>query len=196
MHLANLELVDYLLQKKCNTVKQAAAESKIPQGNSNYEEFIGNFSLCPLYPSIESIESCLEKGTALLSTNQMAKYGVVTEAFLKTNLDLMNRSFDVNYSGSTAVTVLLTGNRLICANVGDSRAVMASYKSAESLQGLALSEEFLRLHKDQKLWVAIPLSRDHKPDDSLEYKRIMANNGRIEPFRGMCIHIYIYILCV
>ena len=47
---------------------------------------------------------------------------------MKTSLELKRRSFDVNYSGSTVVTTLITGKRLLCANVGDSRAVLGSLK--------------------------------------------------------------------
>ena len=49
---------------------------------------------------------------------------MIQEAFLKTDDDLIDRSFDVNFSGTTAVTVLLAGRQLLCANVGDSRAIV------------------------------------------------------------------------
>jgi serine/threonine protein phosphatase PrpC len=32
---------------------------------------------------------------------------------------------DLYFSGSTCVTVLIVGNKIFCANVGDSRAVLA-----------------------------------------------------------------------
>jgi len=35
---------------------------------------------------------------------------------------------DVNYSGTTNVSVFLYGKKLMCANVGDSRAVLGSLK--------------------------------------------------------------------
>jgi serine/threonine protein phosphatase PrpC len=105
---------------------------------------------------------------------------VIKQAFIKTDENLWNRSFDVTFSGSTAVTILLIGNQLICANVGDSRAILASYKYAKDVQ---LPEELLGIPGNEKVWLALPLSRDHKPDDEEELKRIEGLNGRVEPFK-------------
>lgn len=84
---------------------------------------------------------------------------------MKTDHDLADRSFDVNFSGSTVVTVLLAGRHLVCANLGDSRAIIAGKSPAGG-------------------WRVTALSRDHKPDEESESRRILAQNGRIEPFRG------------
>ncbi len=64
----------------------------------------------------------------LLSEDKHKKYAVITEGFLKTSFDIRRRSFDVNYSGSTVVTTMITGNKLLCSNVGDSRAILGSLK--------------------------------------------------------------------
>ena len=133
---------------------------------------------------ISNLESGIGPNSFLLSNNQTSKYRVITEAFLKTNDDLDKRNFDVSFSGTTGVTLLLIGNKLICPNVGDSRAIMASYKNASSLKNYQLLGGVIR-NMDEKVWVATPLSRDHKPDDQDEFRRIIQNNGRVEPFRGM-----------
>jgi len=36
-----------------------------------------------------------------------------------------NSGIDIYFSGSTCVSVLIVGNKVFCANVGDSRAVLA-----------------------------------------------------------------------
>ena len=41
------------------------------------------------------------------------------------NFELYHAGFDIRFSGSTCVMVTLFGDRLLCANVGDSRAVLA-----------------------------------------------------------------------
>ena len=40
----------------------------------------------------------------------------------------------MNYSGSTVVSVMMTGRTLVCANVGDSRAVMGSLRSRKEAE--------------------------------------------------------------
>ena len=42
---------------------------------------------------------------------------------MRTNDELNMQSFDTALSGSTVVMVFIEGTRLICANLGDSRAV-------------------------------------------------------------------------
>ena len=65
---------------------------------------------------------------------------------------------DANFSGTTFVMVFQVGERIICANIGDSRAIMV---------------------KGDK---AIPLSIDQKPDDPEESKRIKENGGEISQY--------------
>ena len=42
----------------------------------------------------------------------------------------------MNYSGSTVVSVMISGKKAICANVGDSRAIVGALKS----KNIALSK--------------------------------------------------------
>eukprot|EP00588_Corethron_pennatum_P021607 CAMPEP_0194321180 /NCGR_PEP_ID=MMETSP0171-20130528/17408_1 /TAXON_ID=218684 /ORGANISM="Corethron pennatum, Strain L29A3" /LENGTH=679 /DNA_ID=CAMNT_0039078967 /DNA_START=22 /DNA_END=2061 /DNA_ORIENTATION=- len=70
-------------------------------------------------------------------------------------------SMDCCEQGTTAVAVLLTPQFIICANVGDSRAVLCSErKSSKNSQVMA-----------------IPLSVDHKPDLPKEKERIERAGG-------------------
>ena len=128
-----------------------------------------------------SVKANHKKG--LLSENSQDRNEIIKRAFIKTDEEMNNRSFDITFSGSTAVTIILEGNRLICANVGDSRAVLASYKSPKDIKSIQLPEEINLLPDNEKIWLALPLSRDHKPDDEDEAKRILELNGRIEPFK-------------
>ena len=91
-----------------------------------------------------------------------------TSAYLGLNSDLQKRpGIDSEFSGTTAVSVLLRGSFAIGANAGDSRAVLGK--------------------KTDGQWSAVPLSRDHKPDDPDERARIEKAGGRVEPYRGMAI---------
>lgn len=65
------------------------------------------------------------------------------------------------FSGTTAVVVIAHNNTLICANSGDSRAIMCSQNTAG-------------------IWSYVALNRDHKPEDPEEANRVRKCNGRIE----------------
>ena len=73
--------------------------------------------------------------------------------------------FDIYLSGSTCWTVLFYGNHLIWANSGDSRAIIVS-------QG-----------EEPNSIVVKAASRDHKPSEPDEAKRIYEEGGRIESFQ-------------
>lgn len=71
---------------------------------------------------------------------------------------VLHSRIDTYFSGSTLVSVLVICDWLVCANVGDSRAVLG---------------------KNYNGWSAIELSKDHKPDVKEEANRIYAANGRV-----------------
>lgn len=79
---------------------------------------------------------------------------------------LITRSnIDSNFSGSTIVLVLIYQSLCICANLGDSRAILA---------------------KQDNEWRPISLSHDHKPSRLHEKRRIEKAGGRIAP----CVDTY------
>ena len=86
-------------------------------------------------------------------------YEILKRVFRHAERDLeKNGEIDANFSGTTCVMVFQVGERIICANVGDSRAIMV---------------------KGDKV---IPLSFDQKPDDPEESKRIKENGGEISQY--------------
>jgi hypothetical protein len=74
------------------------------------------------------------------------------------------KSIDSVFSGSTGVVVIIHSDFCICANVGDSRAVIGNFLNGS--------------------WVVYPLSKDHKPGDIEEKMRIESLGGLVEPLRG------------
>ena len=75
----------------------------------------------------------------------------------------MNSGIDIYFSGSTCVSILIVGNKLFCANIGDSRAILG---------------------RDNDGYIeGIPLNRDHKASEPDEEKRILLSGGRIESFK-------------
>ena len=90
---------------------------------------------------------------------------IIKETFIIANDKLVeNQNIDSIFSGSTCVSVIFTPEKLICPNIGDSRAVLARYDNKN------------------KKYIAIDLSRDHKPTELDERQRIIENEGRIQPF--------------
>ena len=75
---------------------------------------------------------------------------------------LHNTKIDCSLSGSTCTTLIINLERIICANLGDSRAVLARYENG--------------------MYNAFNLSNDHKPNIPSEMKRILSNGGKIEPY--------------
>ena len=63
----------------------------------------------------------------------------------------------IDNSGSCAIVVLIIENRVYIANVGDSRAILSAKNGTK----------------------CYPLSRDHRPGDEKEYKRILDAGGKI-----------------
>ena len=87
------------------------------------------------------------------------EYDILKRAFRHAEKDInKNTDIDANFSGTTCVMVFQVGEKIICANVGDSRAIIVKGSSV------------------------IPLSVDQKPDDPEESKRIVQNGGEISQF--------------
>lgn len=104
----------------------------------------------------------------LLLTNTNIRTALINEAYKKTNEELVTSGIDLLYSGTTSVTAFTCDSLLVCANVGDSRAVIGSfdYKNPETK------------------WKAHQITIDHKPELEGEYRRILTSNGRVEPYKG------------
>jgi serine/threonine protein phosphatase PrpC len=105
--------------------------------------------------------SIRQKGKNILTHNI---YNIIEDVFIDTNCKLGNSDrIDTLFSGSTCVSLIYTPEKLICANVGDSRAVIGKCVNGE--------------------WISHNLSRDHKPCDIDELARIKKRGGRVEPLR-------------
>ena len=92
------------------------------------------------------------------------EYDILKRAFRHAERDISkNADIDANFSGTTCVMVFQIGEKLICANVGDSRAIIVKGTNDNDLN-------------------IKPLSIDQKPDDPEESKRIVENGGEISQY--------------
>ena len=99
------------------------------------------------------------------------------QAFTQCNDELSGQNFDTALSGSTVVTVFFEGTRLLCSNLGDSRAVKCQIVVKES------SGDGENDGEDSMNVIAEELSKDHKLDLEVECERVLAAGGRVESFK-------------
>ena len=109
------------------------------------------------YKSSSTIETLLEDAEIVAA--------IVKQSFQKLNKNIENSEIDAQLSGTTCCMLLITATTMYCANVGDSRAILLSH-SSQSLS-------------------STPLSKDHKPDEPFEKKRIIQCKGRVMPICGI-----------
>lgn len=92
--------------------------------------------------------------TALKKNN----YYIIHHMFSHCERAIAKSDIDANFSGSTCVQLYMVGNKLICANVGDSRCIMVTDKEI------------------------IPLSIDQKPNSEGEMQRIIKSGGEVSQY--------------
>lgn len=80
------------------------------------------------------------------------------------NIMLRDSGIEVEDSGTTCLSLLISSNFITCSNVGDSRAVLG-----RCMRGA---------------WSVHQLSWDHKPENPLELNRILGSGGSVSPSKG------------
>lgn len=86
-------------------------------------------------------------------------YSLINYAFNLCEDSLLKTKLDASMSGSTCVIVFIINDKIICANAGDSRAILSCKSGVR------------------------PLSFDHKPDNKEEKARILRSGGKVHPLR-------------
>ena len=91
------------------------------------------------------------------------KHHAITSFFNNLNHDLQRKAkFDVHFSGTTCVCVFQLHKKIICSNIGDSRAIVIYCDSKSK-------------------YYCEPLSNDHKPNLPHEKSRIESKGGVVSP---------------
>ena len=113
-------------------------------------------------------EAFLDQNIIDLSSINIVLLSEIIESIYKDTNEEMNSDerIDSTLSGSTCVGGLFTPSRFFCINVGDSRCVLFKYD------------------KSKNIWSFSNLSRDHKPNDINEKKRIIEKGGIVEPYKN------------
>ena len=96
-------------------------------------------------------------------------FSIIKDIFLNADNSLRYEDIDSKNSGTTCVLVIHIGEHIICANAGDSRAI------------LVFDEEN---NKDLKFSKVFPLSFDCKPEKIGEKERILKMGGIVEKIKN------------
>ena len=97
-------------------------------------------------------------------------YEIIKNFYTITNNELYDQKFDVHFSGTTCVLVFKLGKKIICSNVGDSRAILVE-------RNFSFDEEINEITTKYEI---IELSHDHKPYNKEEKERIEKAGGEVE----------------
>jgi serine/threonine protein phosphatase PrpC len=129
-------------------------------GHGLFGHTISDYIVKNLPESLNS--SFIKENITSLDDNFEKISSIISLTFVQTNINLVNDSkIDTTYSGTTCSSLLFSPNKLISINLGDSRCVLGKY--------------------DGNKWIAKSLTRDHKPNEEDEKKRIISKGGKIEP---------------
>lgn len=116
-------------------------------GHGEFGDYCSYFSADQL-PNYLQQELTHNGGVEALNTHK--RNDIYTKAFLETNFALhSDRSIEDSLSGTTGITILQKGNKLYVANVGDSRAIIASEVDGK-LKYSPLSQDQTPYRKDER----------------------------------------------
>ena len=97
----------------------------------------------------------------------LSNFQYIKDWFKDTDDELsLQNNFDYNYSGTTCNLVIQLNDKLICANVGDSRAIL-------------IFDDNTNNNYNQGIYL---LSEDHVPESPQEYQRIINSGGMVDKF--------------
>ena len=113
------------------------------------------------HPSIKYLDEPKEIYNQLISNG----YEIIANICLDADSQIQKEKFDISRSGTTLVLVIQLEEHIICANIGDSRAIVI------------FDENYKDNLVNSKIY---PLSYDCKPELPKEKKRILACGGVVE----------------
>ena len=126
-------------------------------------QFVSRYILHKIktHPSIKKEDEPKEIYYKLIANG----YQIIANIFLEADIQIQKEKFNVTRSGTTCVLVIQLEEHIICANTGDSRAIMV------------YDENYDDNLVDSKVY---PLSYDCKPELPKEKRRIYAHGGIVE----------------
>ena len=108
-------------------------------------------------------------------------FKLIKDYFIEAEKNLNKELFDCNFSGTTCVLLIQINYHIICANVGDSRAILINETKIKKKKDLILNLPNYN-NLNNKILEIIQLSKDNKPNNPNEKNRIIKFGGKIEQF--------------
>lgn len=102
-------------------------------------------------------------------------YSLIKFFYKKMSQELPDAKFDVHFSGTTCVIVFMIDKKVICANTGDSRAILIKESNSLSMEDKNDNDPFTHYN-------TVYLSLDHKPENKEEKERIESLGGFVDQY--------------
>lgn len=97
---------------------------------------------------------------------------------------ITNTNFETNLSGSTGVLALIDRNKLITANVGDSKCVILHQNPKIFESGKKINPDKINTFNCLRFFQVRELTKDHTPENIHEKDRVLKSGGVVRP--SMC----------
>ncbi len=129
---------------------------------------------------LEKFDSFARMGGGKLLKHHSLSESLVRQLFEHTSRVIDSSAFDLSKSGSTAVVVIVSPERVVGGWIGDSRAIVGITEPLvlDEKADIPLNQALLMINR-----VVVPLTRDHKPDPlrcPSEANRVTRAGGRID----------------
>ena len=123
----------YIIETNINNIKNFSIFGVL-DGHGLYGHlislFVGKY-MSNSFINHPEIKSCSDLDELYFKL-KINNFALIQEIFVNAEKELYNEEFDSNFSGTTCIIVIQLGEKLICANSGDSRAILI-YNEKEAL---------------------------------------------------------------
>ena len=154
---------NYIIEKNINNIFEFNIFAVL-DGHGDNGHIVSQLASKYLIKKFTNLTKDFNDVEAIYNFLKKSDYQKIINIFLETDTEIITKTkFDVSLSGSTCVFVIQLGEHIICANIGDSRAILIYEENGQN-----------------KIF---ELSRDSKPDVPEEKKRIEILGGIVDQIK-------------
>ena len=154
---------NYIIEKNINNIFEFNIFAVL-DGHGDNGHIISQLASKYLIKKFISITKDFNDVESIYNFFKKSEYQKIINIFLEIDKEIINKTnFDISLSGSTCVFVLQLGEHIICANIGDSRAILIYDENGQN-----------------KIF---ELSHDSKPDVPEERRRIELVGGVVDQIK-------------